>query len=327
MKKKVILIVALLIVAAIAIPVFLRIFGGKKEIQTQDRAAATYQPIEISLAVNGSLEVVITPGTPLVFEILIRNAGAAQEALASAAIEGKKRELDKLVKSNNIPPEAAQKVIARDQAKIRKVSPLGVTVDAKTFSFLQEGQNGLTPLPWQPKLVEKSGEGITALDEKNVAYVTFVVAPEATAGLAEGERVVFVRFDNASKEPGRWSGSVVSDPVIVTVVRETRTPEQQLNKQVAMIEYFLALRDYGGAEREANQLLALKPKLIDGLVLRGKALEGKGEFQKALASYEEALNEFITQNPKLDTPPWGVMESIARMRDKLGMKEPKESKN
>jgi len=322
MKKKMIWIVALLAVAAVAIVVSLRFCAGKKKIQAQVSAPEEYQPIEVSLAVNRSLEAAITPGTPLVFEILIRNAGAAQDALAAVAIEGKKRELDKLLESNTITPEDAEKIVARDQTKIRKIPPLGIAVEEAMFSFLQEGTNGLIPLPWKPKLVEKSGEGIATLDEKSVAYATFVVAPEATAKAAEGTLSVFVQFENSSKEAGRWSGKIVSDPVVISVIRESGTSDEQFNKHVAMIEYFLALKDYGRAETETDKLLALKPKLIDGLVLRGKALEGKGEFQKALESYEEALNEFLAQDPKPETPPWEVMKSIDRMNDRLGIRPP-----
>jgi tetratricopeptide (TPR) repeat protein len=322
MKKKMIWILALIAVAVVAVVVGFRFFGGKKSVEAKVGAATEYQPIEVSLAVNRSLEAIITPGTPLVFEILIRNAGAAQEALAVAAIEGKKRELDKLLGSNTIAPEVAEKIIADDQAKIRKVPPLDVAVEATMFTFLQEGKNGLTPLPWRPKLAEKSEDRIAALDKKNVAYATFVVAPEATAKAAEETLTVFVQFENSSKETSRWSGRIISDPVIISVVRETGTPDEQFNKHVAMVEYFLALKDYGRAETETDKLLALKPKLIDGLVLRGKALEGKGEFKKALDSYEEALDEFLAQNPNPETPPWEVMENISRMRDKLGIRPP-----
>jgi len=115
--------------------------------------------------------------------------------------------------------------------------------------------------------------------------------------------------------------------VSLSFVKDTGTPDQQQSRQMAMIDYFLAVKDYEGAEKAVNHVLTIKPGLIDGLFLKGKVFEAKGDFNRALDAYEEALAEYIKKSAGREPPPPVFIRGIVRMQDKLGMKEPKESKN
>jgi tetratricopeptide (TPR) repeat protein len=323
MKKKLVLIFVLIALIGIGIVVATKSFT-KKEAPS---LVAEGQPIEVSLSANGALDVVITPGTPLVLEVLIRNAGRSSAVLEGAAFDGVKSDIDALVKTNELTAEEAQNLIEKERAKIKQVPTLAVKVDAGRFSFNVEKKGGAEPLPWRTKLVESSEEGVLTLDENNVGYATFVVPPEATAGTPEGAMQVFVVFENISKDEGKWSGKIISNPVSISFVKDTGTPDQQQIKQMAMIDYFLVVKDYEGAEKAVNQVLTIKPGLIDGLYLKGKVFEAKGDFNRALDAYEEALAEYIKKSMSREPPPPVLIRSVVRMQDKLGMKESKDSKN
>ncbi len=323
MKKKLVLLFVLIVFIGIGIVVAMKSFTKKAALPLVDEG----QPIEVSLSVNGALDADITPETPLVFEILLRNAGRSSALLEQTAFDGTKQDIDELVKTNELTPEEAQRVVEKERVKIKQVPALAVTVDAMRFSFHVEKKCGLESLPWKTKLIESSGEGVLTLDENNAGHATFVVPPEATAGTAEGTMQVFVAFENISKETGRWSGKIISNPVSISFIRDAGTPDQQQRRQMTLIDYFLAVKDYEGAEKAVNQVLTIKPGLIDGLFLRGKVFEAKGDFNSALDAYEDTLAAYIKKNPGHGPPPPVFIRSIVRVQDKLGLKEPKESKN
>jgi len=323
MKKKLALLFVLIVLIVIGIVVAMKSFTKK----AAPPVVTEGQPIEMSLSVNGFLDVVLTPKTPLIFEILIRNAGRSSAALAGAALDGVKSDIDELVKTNELTAEEARQLIEKERAKIKQVPTFAVTVDAAGFSFHVQKKDGVEPLPWKTKLIESSGKGVLTLDENNVGFATFVVPPEATSGTPEGTVQVFVVFENISKEAGRWSGKIISNPVSVSFVKDTGTPGQQQSRQMAMIEYFLAVKDYEGAEKAVNHVLTIKPGFIDGLFLKGKVFEAKGDFNRALDAYEEALAEYIKKSAGREPPPPVFIRSIVQMQDKLGMNQPVQSKN
>ena len=323
MKKKLILLFVLIGLIVIGIVFAMRSFTKK----AAPPVIAEGQPIEMSLSVNGALDAAMTPETPLIFEILIRNEGRSTAALAGAALDGVKSDIDELVKTNELTAEEARHLIEKERAKIKQVPAYALTLDAARFSFNVGKKDGVEPLPWKTKLIESSGKGVLTLDENNVGYATFVVSPEATTGTAESTMQVFVTFENISKEAGRWSGKIISNPVSISFVKDTGTPDQQQRRQMALIDYLLAVKDYEGAEKAVNHVLSIKPGLIDGLFLKGKVFEAKGDFNRALDAYEDTLAEYIKKNMGRGPPPPVFVRSIVRMQDKLGMKEPKESKN
>jgi tetratricopeptide (TPR) repeat protein len=317
MKKKLVLIFVLIVVVGIGVVVGMKFFT--KEVAPS--VVTEGQPIEVSLSVNGALDVVITPNTPLVFEIMIRNEGRSLAVLEGAAFDGIKRDIDELVKTNELTFEEAKDLIERERAKIKQVPAFAVKVDAGRFSFNVPNKDGVEPLPWKTKLVESPGEGVQTLDENNVGYATFVVPPEATVATPEGMMQVFVAFEDRSKEAGRWSGKIISNPVSISFVKDTGTPDQQQNRQMAMIDYCLAVKDYEGAEKAVNHVLTIKPGLIDGLFIKGKVYEAKGDFNRALDAYEKAWDEYVKKSAGRQPPPPMFIRSIVRMQDKLGMKE------
>jgi len=323
MKKKLVLLFVLIVLIVIGIVVAMKSFTKK----AAPPLVAEERPIEVSLSVNGSLDVVITPETPVIFEILIRNEGRSTATHAGAALDGVKSDIDELVKTNELTAEEARQLIEKERAKTKQVPALAVAVDAAGFSFHVQKKDGVEPLPWKTKLIESSGKGVLTLDENNVGYTTFVVPPNTISGTSEGTVQVFVAFENLSKEAGRWSGKIISNPVSISFVKDTGTPDQQQSKQMAMIDYFLAVKDYEGAEKAVNQVLTIKPGLIDGLYLKGKVFEAKGDFNRALDAYEETLAEYVKKSARHEPPPPVFIRSIVRMQDKLGMNEPKDSKN
>lgn len=291
--------------------------GGLVPRPTERRERPAAEP-ELSLSVNGSTRPTVTPGTPVVFEVMLRNGLAARAVGEAPARERLRKELDELVQSGELSRHAADAVLNVEPIP-SAVPPMVVTVAAEGFSFRRDDPQGAPPLPWQPKMVDPASPAVVTLDEKRIAKATFVVAPEATVAAPKEAYRMRAHFENRAS--GQWQGKIASNPVVITIVKppEAPTADEQKKQYLLLGEYFLARKDYEGAIQAARQALIIVPQSIDGLVLLGKAQEAKGEFRPALDAYERALAAFDRRHPHADHPPLGLMLSIRRMEEKLGI--------
>jgi hypothetical protein len=197
-----------------------------------------------------------------------------------------------------------------------------ITLAPEGFSFEREGPQGATTLPWRPKMVDPPAPTSVTLDQTQSAWVTFVVAPEETASATKETYRVRASFEN--RAPGQWQGKIASSRVMITVAEPSGAPtaSEQKKHQLLLGEYFLARKEYDHALGAARQARAIQPQSIDALILLGKTQEAKGDFHAALGAYEQALSEFGRRYPRAGHPPDLFMESIWRMREKLGIRRP-----
>jgi hypothetical protein len=278
---------------------------------------------ELILTVNGSGRTTITPGTPLVFRLMLRNGMAARTVGAMESRERMKEELDEMVKAKEVTREEADEILKREVVP-SPVPAMVITLQAEGFSFEREGTQGVTKLPWSPKIIDPTTPVVVTLDEKQIVYVNFVVAPGETVATIKGTYRVRAYFENKSR--GQWKGKVTSNTVVITVIETPPVPtaEEAKEKNLILGEYFLALKEYDRAIESAKQALASAPKSIDGAVLLGKAYEAKGDYKSALESYKMAFNEFLWRNPEAHEPLGMLEQNIRRMERKLGIDQPSE---
>ncbi len=296
--------------------------GGIVPILPGGRTQTAPQPSgpELAFSVNHSVRPKVTSGTPLIFEIMIRNGAAAEAAVAAQARETLKENLDNQVRAGRLSRQAADARLKAEPIPT-PVPAMVITLDTRGISFSQETPQGAVALPWQSKAVEPGAPIRVALDAAQIAYATFVVTPEDTAATPPGRYRVRASLENRSS--GQWQGRVTSNPVVITVAQAPAAPTlaDQKAQQRRQIEYFLALSDYGHAAAAGRQILTLDPHSIDGFAYLAKALQGKGELRAALEAYESALLEFRLRYPG-NHPPEGLQREVWRLRDQLGIKLP-----
>ncbi len=274
-------------------------------------------PLDVELFVNHASAARITPGTPFILSVGIRNRDAVRAARAGRIAEREQQGLAALVGKKSISAEEAEAVRRRRQAPA-VVSPVVVSLVAGSLTFALADASRL---PWTPKLLEVSSSAPQSLGENDAAAAEFVVTPEATAASAPGVYRVVVSFNHSAKAPGQWSGRLVSNPVTITVVKSTGGPGERLDTQLAKAEYGLAVRDYRAAAEAIGEILAIDPRYVQGLTLQAQVHEAQGRYEEALDSWDNAFNAHRKGLPRED-PPEEIVLGIRRMWDKLGIKLP-----
>lgn len=291
---------------------------GPSPTEQRERGVADLLYPELSLSVNGAIETTITPGTPLIFELMLRNGPAARAAFAAIARERLKEELEERVQAGDLTRQKADEILKREPVP-SPIHAMVITLVAEGFSFSSETPHGAKSLPWKLTMVQPSTPTTVTLDEKQIAWATFVVAPEQTTSATKETCRVRAHFEN--RYSGQWRGKIVSNPVNITVLESKEKPiDGQKKKYLVVVEYYLAIKDYDRAITAAQQVLTVAPQSIDGLILLGRSKEAKGDFRAALEAYEKALKEYDRRYD--EEPPPGLMEGLWRMRDKLGIELP-----
>jgi hypothetical protein len=321
MSDKVLKIILLLTVIALT-EAFDKIIVSERDIFTTkvsyaDTSEAFYP--NLYLSINNYNKDIITQGTPLIFELVLRNDLAADAATAKVKHERFKQQLNQMVKKKEITPEEAEDLLKLEPAA-PSVKLFIITVDANSFTFSSEGIDKSKHFPL-PKVIEPAAPFVITLDENETAYATAVVSPESTASLEEGTYRIVAHFENRTDKGKQWKGKVDSNTLVLNVIKSMNTSEERLNKYMAMAEYFMVLRDYENAQDAIKQIFSIEPEFINGFVLRGNIHEAKGEFKEALEAYEKAFKSYRRLYPKFE-PHWGLMGNIRRMRDKLGIELP-----
>jgi hypothetical protein len=293
-------------------------FGPSPTEQREGGVADSLHP-ELSISVNDAIEIQVTPGTPLIFELMLRNGPAGRAALAEAARKRLMKELEEQVQTGKLTRQKADEILKREPVPSPPVHAMVITLVAEGFSFSSETPHGAKSLPWKLTMVKPATPTTVTLDEKQIAWATFVVAPEQTASVTKETYRMRAHFEN--RYSGQWRGKIVSNPVSITVVESKEMSVYgQKKKYLVMVEYYLAIKDYDRAITAAQQVLAVAPQSIDGQILLGRSKEAKGEFRAALEAYEKALKEFDRRYD--EEPPPGLVEGLWRMRKQLGIELP-----
>jgi hypothetical protein len=292
--------------------------GGGLVPDLPGRAHAPAQPLlepELNLLVNGSRHIKLMPGTPLVFTLTLRNGEAARAALGNDAREQLQQELKEEVSSGDLTPQQADETLQQEPTAVA-VPGISVTVMPAGFAF--EPAEGKTGLPWEPKIADPASPGAVVLNSTQKVLVIFVVAPDQTAPTTDGIFKIRARFDN--RTPGQWQGTIPSNRVTIEVLRRPETPsiDQQKEQQVLLGEYYLTIKDHRHALDAAHKVLLVDSGAVDGLALLGKVLEAEQDYRGALDAYEKALAQSEVRYPKADLPPFGLRQSVARMRTRAG---------
>jgi len=284
-----------------------------------EKAELSFWP-EISLSVNNSFETAISPGSPLLFNIVLRNGQAIQAAGAGQARERLTSQLDELAQKGEITRERADIALLQEPGPA-VVPSFTISLNPENFSFEQNSPRGRSNVPWKLKMVEPAKSTTATLDDRQFAHAIFVVPPEETLAIAKGAFEVFVSFEN--RTAGQWQGKIVSDTVVISVGEESsaQSVDERQEKYLILSEYYLAIKNYDQALRAAQKALSVDPNSIEGFIHLGYAKENKGDFRAALESFDKAFVEYRRSYPKSD-PPWALMKNISRMREKLGIKLP-----
>jgi len=73
--------------------------------------------------------------------------------------------------------------------------------------------------------------------------------------------------------------------MVIDALAEVISPPMELKQQIELCEEFLEKRDYDAALEASDRILMVRPDSARGLVLRGNALIGVGEIDKAVQCY------------------------------------------
>ena len=330
MKRSIILILSGLIVLTLILGLLWKNITGRRETNPievakerdghQESTSKELSPLELRLFVNDLEEITITPGTPLIFSLTIRNKNAILASYDRMTLKRFKEELDEDVRAKTMTQKQADWMINREKLP-GQVLPIEILLKVESFSFAREGTKGDQSLPWEPKVLEPRAPVQLILDDKNATEMMFAVPPEATTLKTEGTYRVVAIFRDKTAKPEQWTGEIVSNPVVITVGKEAETSEDKTQRQMALAEYFVWVKDYDNAEKAIKEVLSAYPDSIRGLSLRGQVYERKGDYRAALESYGKALGEFLHLCPGHE-PPSALVERVSRMWDKLGIKIP-----
>jgi tetratricopeptide (TPR) repeat protein len=282
------------------------------------RSPAIARPLvpELLLSVNHLNRIAVPAGTPLIFELLLRNGVAARASAAALARRTLQEDLDDEVRSGKLSRQQADARL-QQQPVPAPIPSLLVNVGAESFAFSPDSAAASAAIPWRPQPANPAPATPATLDERLSVRATFVVAPDSTTSTAAATYRVRATFENHGA--GQWLGTVRSNPVAITILAApaSATTQDRKTQQLELVEYYLAIKDYDRAITTARAVVALDPHTIDGSLLLGDAEQGKGDARAALDAYESGLAEFARQLPH-DHPPRDVLRRVQLLREQLG---------
>jgi len=272
---------------------------------------------ELNLVVNGARHVKVPPGAPLIFTLTLRNGEAARSALAADQREQLRQELEEQIASGEVTRQQADETLQQEPSALPVVPDISLTIVPTGFSFAAQ-TGGKTELPWDPRMVGPAVPLTAVLDGTQEVTLIFLVAPEKTASTPIGALKVRATFENHAT--GQWQGTATSNRVTIEVQGPPAAPsvDQQKVQQALLGEYYLAARDYEHALDAVHSELRLDSGAVDGLAMLGKILEGQQDYRGALDAYEKALAQSEARYPHADFPPFGLRQSVERMRARTG---------
>jgi hypothetical protein len=137
-------------------------------------------------------------------------------------------------------------------------------------------------------------------DEAVIEEMKFVSTMKIGIGPDEAERIPAGRYTIraalrvSSWQPWKWSGSVTSNPVIVTVRQsakgEPSDASLERDRLVQSAEFYSQAGRFDEAHRVALQIREREPEKAHSHLLLGDALDGLGRHKEAVKTYKHALN-------------------------------------
>jgi hypothetical protein len=156
--------------------------------------------------------------------------------------------------------------------------------------------------------------------ERNLYTAELGVGPEETAKIPQGKYTIRAVLEVSSGSQGKWRGRVVSNTVVVSLeerIKET-TPadDQEWNRLVESINFYLRAERFEDAHRLALQAVQKQPDNVDSYILLGDALNGLRRDEDALKSYRKA-HFLIAVKGKQYEPPTYLMLRIDEVKQRL----------
>jgi tetratricopeptide (TPR) repeat protein len=252
----------------------------------------------LTLQVNRERQVSVLPGTPLVFALSL--SGAKTDPPLRIGGSGnpwyRYLRLESADDKKQIP--FSWSLLGKPRSFYPRFSSSGDLVGAELYT----------------------GDEAILDNERNLYTAELGVAPEETAKIPQGKYTIRAVLEVSSGSPGKWSGRAVSNPVVVSVeerIKET-TPadDQEWNRLVESINFYLRAGRFEDAHGLALQAVEQKQDNVDSHILLGDALNGMRRDEEALKSYRKALFMIATKGKQYE-PPTYLMLRIDEVKQRL----------
>ncbi|PYT71826.1 MAG: hypothetical protein DMG39_11900 [Acidobacteria bacterium] len=265
------MLLVVLLLAALAVAAWLlrRSASAEHAGSAKARADKANAP-EIWLSVNGSGDVEVAPGWPLIVQLVVLHPRAMQT-------------------NDKVPP-------------INVAPRSGSWADAVGFTVRSEKSG---PQSWALNLVAPA-EPSLRLDALAAGEAYWWMSPEETQKLGEGdyELVATLEVDASANEAG-WKGSARSMPVTVHVRKASEPASAELvsQKYALLASYASLWNDQKQALAYVDEAMLRIPKDVRIWEIDGDLLAAANRNAEALFAYSRALKLFYEQNPKSAEPP------------------------
>jgi hypothetical protein len=321
MKKLIGIIVVLLLVAGLALGIWLwwhasRATGKLPELRAAMKDEDEPRPIEPSLAlqVNEGKDATVFAGTPVWFELNAANEAAMNDVAGTRILATKIARMQSDAAQGHARPQALERALADYQ---KRAAPSTITLgdashpwtDAVQF-LVRDDKGGEKPLPFALKPIGDQSATV-ALDTLYTAQASF---GNASADIDPGTYSVAACLGAT----GSWRGRSCSDAVKLTVeprpVKLTRDQQLALDRQSAL--YGLQVNDYDAIERYGQELVKADKNSGPGHIYLGEAALGKQKPDLALQEFLTARVLYDRQNPNAEEQPVYLNERISQLLSK-----------
>jgi hypothetical protein len=209
------------------------------------------------------------------------------------------------------------------------------------FYLKMESVDIKQPLPWrllllgspqsfslEPNTADQLAPGKSTGEETVVSsdrlYMTELGAdPKEAASVDEGRYAAIAVLDIPFWPPWRWSGRVVSNPVIVSVLKQddrtTSTADLERMRTIESAEFYIKTTKFQEAYNLALQVQAREPEKVLTYLLLGDSLNGLKQDQEALDAYDYALY-LSALEPQREPPEYLLMRKYEVER-RLGLQQ------
>jgi hypothetical protein len=259
---------------------------------------AVHAPLPLlSLDIDGERELLLLPGTPLVFTVTLSGSpGASALRLGTRERPWNSRLLLELAGTQRPIPW--------------RPSILGSAV---SIAFGRDARG-------RPTISEDS-RPVAVLDSDHVHTIDLAVGPEETARVASGRYRIVASLTQPLWPLWRWRPRVISNPVAFTIARAAGAgvspAELDRRRLFDRADYYLRARRYEDARKTALEILRADPRSTDGYIALGDSLGGLGRNADALEAYEDALLVQPPPGPEAE-PPGYLIERLGEVADRLG---------
>jgi hypothetical protein len=194
-------------------------------------------------------------------------------------------------------------------------------------AFVEVEDDAGRPVAWPFETLNAAREA--SGESSGSGEVAWVLTPEQTTSIAPGTYRATVVVESAALE-GReggtvsgWKGTVRSRPATVRIGEEPRplSPALRERKAILVAGYLVLGGDPAGAMTRVEEHLAVDPRSVACLTLKGDLHAAGARWEDALGAYERAIEAFGEKNEGAQAP-----SVLVRKRDgaleKLGAERP-----